>query len=159
VRRKDYFSARKWFTLAAKQGNGYAAYMLFVLLSPTEQGKPYDVLGDFGEVGKREANAKAALKWLKKSAELGSPGGQMALGISYQKGEIVSKDKVRALMWFLVAAQNENQMITGGYFHKTHSMNLAWFLTDSKKEKLSNSKIKKAKKMAQKCIQKDWVGC
>lgn len=71
---------------------------------------------------------------VKKSAEIGQPEAQAVLGLEYLKGETVSKDKVRALMWFLVAASNDGPTILGGF--KKRVEGIAWTLTDSNKEKL-----------------------
>ena len=57
----------------------------------------------------------------------------------------------------LVAASNDGPTILGGF--KKRVEGIAWTLTDSNKEKLSASKIKKAKKLAERCTRKNYKGC
>jgi hypothetical protein len=57
----------------------------------------------------------------------------------------------------LVAASNDGPTILGGF--KKRVEGIAWTLTDSNKEKLSASKIKEAKKMAERCTRKNYKGC
>ena len=54
-------------------------------------------------------DAAEAVKWYRKAAEQEESSAQYSLGLSYANGEGVAKDPVRALMWFMNAAESGNE--------------------------------------------------
>ncbi len=87
---KDTAQALKWFRAAAEHGNAegqfYAGSMLFM-----GAGVPHD--------------SSEGLKWLQSSANQGNSDAQVLLGLIYfQGGGGVTRDVVKADMWFHLAA-------------------------------------------------------
>ncbi len=67
----------------------------------------------FAEIAERPQNDTEALKWLRLAADQGDALAQCNLGIMYAEGWGVSKDLVRALMWFnLSAAEGDHDAAT-----------------------------------------------
>ena len=47
------------------------------------------------------------MKWYRKAAEQGNAGGQLNLGLCYEKGEGVKPDKTEAIKWLRKAAEQD----------------------------------------------------
>jgi TPR repeat protein len=90
----DYATAYKELKPLADQGNVEAQCML---------GRMYE----FGGHGVRKDHAQA-LKWFRKAAEQGDPGGQYDMGMVFTAGHGVPQDYVQAYMWFNLAALQGN---------------------------------------------------
>jgi hypothetical protein len=92
---KNYVEGAKWFTLASKQGNGWASFWMG-LISESSDG---------GEL----ANHVEAVKWFKLAASQGYYSALSALGMKYRWGDGVTQDYVKAHMWLnLAAARDES---------------------------------------------------
>lgn len=92
---KDIQQAVELFTLAAEQGNSFAAFALGKLYLSGDAGLPID--------------PPSALKWLTFSAELGNQFAQYRLGKLLLQGEEVPKDTEAAIRWLTAAAEQGNQ--------------------------------------------------
>lgn len=97
--RQDYAEARRWFILAAKQGNGDSCNKLGVMYR-----NGYGVTAD----------PERAILWFGMGAGLGDQYAQLNLANSYMNGEWVSRDYVRAARLFEQAAVRGN--VTAQYF-------------------------------------------
>ena len=79
----DLDSAKKWYALAAEQGNEIAQYKL----------------GSLMEFGKNP-NTKQAAYWYKEAAERGHGYAQYKLGLCYETGSGVEQDISQAAYWY-----------------------------------------------------------
>lgn len=91
--KKDYEEAARWFTLAAKQGNGDACNKLGVVYR-----NGYGVRPD----------PERAILWFAMGANLGDPFAQFNLANSYLHGEWVARNFREAARWHQQAAQRGN---------------------------------------------------
>jgi hypothetical protein len=80
---------RKWFQLAAEQGNRDATFFL-------------------GYNAYKNGNFVEALKWLKLTAEQGDVKAQHLVGIIYVEGKGVDRDIEEGLIWLGMAADNDH---------------------------------------------------
>jgi hypothetical protein len=132
--KKNISTAIKWLTLGAKQQDPES---MMYLAGVYCGGKVIDPSIDL--------NA-ACLKWIKNAAAAGVPKLQFGLGMEYHEGKRLSNNKSKALMWFLVANQNKNER-----FYQPRGVET---MIRKYSESAPPSLIKKAKKMAEKCIRK-----
>lgn len=91
LHKKDYFSAIKWYSQSAVDGNPEAQYSLATLLF---EGNDYGLI----------PNKEKALEWYRKSAESGNIKAQFTLGKILFKGEN-SESKEEGLYWITKAAE------------------------------------------------------
>lgn len=92
--KQDVNAARKWFGLAAEQGNADAQYNI---------GAMYD---DFGF--RLEKDYAESVKWYRLAAEQGHAMAQHSLGVKYKCGEGVEQNTAEALKLLLLAAGQGN---------------------------------------------------
>jgi TPR repeat protein len=86
---KDIQEAKYWFQLSAAQGSDRGQFFL---------GMQFD----------GEQNYQEAIKWYRLAAAQGNSGAQVMIGVKYFTGYGVTRDYVRAMMWFLVAGNTAN---------------------------------------------------
>jgi Sel1 repeat len=91
--RRNIVEARKWFRLAADQGDSGAQAMLGSMYINGE-GVP--------------KNYAEAMKWYRLSADQGDATGQLELGIMYHNGQGVPPNDVEAAKWLRLAAAQGN---------------------------------------------------
>lgn len=72
-----------------------------------------------GELG-LTADPKAAITWLRKAAEHGSPKAQNLLGIAYEKGADIEQSEEEALVWYTRAASGGNADAQGNVGRMHH---------------------------------------
>lgn len=128
---KNALLAAAWFTKAAEQDSGPAAYALGVLLLSGGEGLAKDVpsalnwLRRSAEDGNQYAQYRLgrlllqgedvpreieeAVRWLTASAERGNQYAQHALGKLYLMGKEVPRDREDAVRWFTLSAAQENE--------------------------------------------------
>lgn len=94
----DYIRAVKWYRRAAEQGHVLAQKDLGYLYYH-HRGYPKRVI---------ERNYQTAFKWLLLAAEQGELNSQFYMGTMYEKGQGITKDYVRALMWYSIAESNDD---------------------------------------------------
>jgi uncharacterized protein len=123
--KQDTAEARRWYEMAAKQGNIDARFWL-VGLDYTTGKKPslsraeYLALAQAGHLGGMNVYANfcaqgeggpkdlaAAMQWWKKTAEAGSAEGAFNLGIMFLDGEGVPVNKTEAVAWLRRAANKD----------------------------------------------------
>lgn len=121
---KDSQEAKYWFQLSAAQGSDRGQLFL---------GLMYDEAKEYEE----------AIKWYRLAAAQGNGGAQVMLGNNYLFGYGVTRDYVKAMMWFTVAndAPKAKQM--------------SQFVNNS----LSPSERTEALKMALKCLESIYKNC
>jgi TPR repeat protein len=116
--------AMKWYRKAAQQGD-LPAQISLGLIYGTGRGVPQ--------------NYYQAVKWFGLAAEQGDALAQYNLGLIYASGyDVVAKDDVQALVWFILAAQGGNKEA-----RKNHEAFAA---------RMSPEQVEKAEKFAQ-----DWI--
>jgi tetratricopeptide (TPR) repeat protein len=86
---KDLNEAKKWFKMAAEQGEVQAQYRLGVLLKTVED---------------KNQDTVSARKWLRLASEQGFADAQFHLGCMYEKAQGGQKDLNEARKWFQKAA-------------------------------------------------------
>ncbi len=86
-----------------------------------------------------------ALKEFKPLAEQGHADAQNNLGVMYANGFGATQDFARAYMWWNIAASKGNELAVLG-------------LTAVQKD-MSPSQIKKAQKLTNECVAKNYKGC
>ena len=131
---KDYTQAAEWYRKAAEQGDADALFRLGILYEEgkgVEQNKKkfLDFLLKAAKKGSREAQSrvglrlklryeretgdlrdyKEAARWYRKAAEQGEYAALWQLGLIYDKGEIVKKDKVLAGALLLMSYARGNE--------------------------------------------------
>ncbi len=101
---KDYAKAKKWFEMAAEQGNAEAYLSIGWMYD-----KGLGVSQDLAE----------AIKWYRKAAEQGNVLAQNNLGVMFRIGKGVPKDYTEALKWFRKSADQGNDigMTNVGYMY------------------------------------------
>jgi TPR repeat protein len=129
---KDYKTAVKWYTLAAKQGNAESQYNLGLMYQ-----KGLSVPQD----------NETALEWYTLAAKQGYARAQLNLGLMYAKGEgvpqgdDVSQDDENALKWWKLAAKQGNadaQYILGTLYDngqgvsQDYEIALKWYILAAK---------------------------
>jgi hypothetical protein len=85
------------------------------------------------------------LERYKKEVESGNSNSQFNLGLFYQYGQIVEKDKARAYMWFHFAEKNGHQ----------HSRNIK----DTLRNEMTNAEKENSQKMITECIKNLYKNC
>ena len=93
----------------------------------------------------RTTCSKIALMWYKRSAEQGYAYAQSALGRMYEKGQAVSKDYIRAYMWFSIAASLWDTD--------------ARLMLNRVAKKMSRTQTEIAQRLARECETKVYKGC
>lgn len=91
--KQDYGEARRWFTLAAKQGNGDSCNKLGVM---------------YRNGNGVRADPERAILWFSMGANLGDQFAQYNLGNSYLHGEWVARDFKQAARWHEASALRGN---------------------------------------------------
>ena len=127
---KDYKTAVKWHTLAAKQNNAFSQNQLGGMYKKG-LGVPQ--------------NHKTAAVWYRAAAEQGYAAGQVNLGIMYFIGAGVQEDYVIANMWGTLAASKEDEMGAR--------------LKSDVEQFMTPSQIEKSQDLARECIRKKYKGC
>jgi len=128
---KNLKEAKKWYQLAAQQGNSFAIDRLKSLSGNFADGWEAYNRGDYAialaewqplaEQGNADAqnwlgfmyqngrgvaqDDKEAVKWYRKAAEQGHAYGQSNLGVMYANGSGVAKDDKEAVKWYRMAAE------------------------------------------------------
>ena len=128
---QDDKEAVRWFTLAAEQGSANAQNNLGLMYS-NGQGVEQDY--------------KQAVRWYTRAAEQGVADAQNDLGYMYGNGLGLPQDNVRAHMWYNIAVSNGEKKF-------------ALKNRDIVAEKMTELEIKKAQKMAQDCVAKNYKKC
>ena len=101
--RGDFAAALKLFQPLAEQGDARAEYYLGAIFDPLEEihFEGRGVAPDF----------KEALKWYRRSADQDNAAAQLCLGDMYHTGQGVTRDEVRAYMWWDLAASTSIEKI------------------------------------------------
>ncbi len=129
---QDYKAAFKWFSKAAEQG--------FTEKEITEAlGGLEEALGEFS----MSQDFKAAVQWFSELTQQGQAEAQLNLGSMYENGKGVPQDKIRAHMWFNLAASNgagagARDRVAAG---------------------MTPAEIKKAQSLASDCLAKNYQDC
>ena len=85
---------RRWYRLAADQGDAIAQYNLGFMYGKG-RGVPQD--------------DKAAIRWYRLAADQGIASAQFNLGVMYATGEGVPQEYKKAHMWYNISAANGNE--------------------------------------------------
>jgi TPR repeat protein len=88
----DAPTALRWYTEAADAGHRVAAYRVGVLRRDGAPGLPRD--------------ETAAFRWFERSAQLGEPDAELALGDAYFRGKGVRQNKTEGVVWYRTAADH-----------------------------------------------------
>ena len=128
--RKDYVMAAKLMRVAADQGDALAQYNLGLMYA-NGQGVTQDY--------------KEAVKWFRLAADQGHAKAQGNLGAMYGNAQGVRQDYVRAHMWLNISASSGNADAEAN--------------RDNVAKRMSQTQIKKAQEMAQRCQSSNFKNC
>lgn len=171
----NYKVAMHWFKLAADQGYKKAYYYVgAIYLSDlsgerrTEEGVRWLKLADrhgdihasiqlgyeYRGLGSFYNNVEyglEAVRWFKRTADLGNTIGYYYIAEMYQYGEGVPKDVVRAFMWYDIV----------NHFHVdgSKSRNVFRFQQEELAKSMSARQIAEAKKLVQECVTRNIKDC
>lgn len=124
---KDKLEAEKWYRMAEKEGNGYAAYKLGkiyydkkdypnseqqFLKCENESIKPYSdyYLGKmYLDKDGKLFNPEKGIEYMERSAEAGNNTASFIIGITYLKGKVVKEDRTLGRQWIERAANEGNE--------------------------------------------------
>jgi DNA polymerase III epsilon subunit len=148
----DLRETRRWFTMAAEEGDAEAQYRLGHLvggagfdpsiafswiLKAAEQGHPqaqYQIGWRYAQGVGVDANQELAARWYREAAEQDNPSGQNNLGCCYANGTGVEKDLELAQAWFQRAASQSHAQ---GMYNFGLAYLYGWGTAVSKDEALS----------------------
>lgn len=120
---KDKLEAEKWYRMAEKEGNGYAAYKLGKLkiddgnireavehLSMADNKYAWYKLGKI-YLNENEVmfNPEKGIMYMEKSAEEGNSFAQYQIGKIYNDGKYIERDEEKSMYWFGRASEQNNE--------------------------------------------------
>lgn len=120
---KDKLEAEKWYRMAEKEGNGYAAYKLGKLkidggnireavehLSMADNKYAWHKLGKiYLNENEEMFNPEKGIMYMEKSAEEGNSFAQYQIGKIYNDGKYIERDEEKSMYWFGRASEQNNE--------------------------------------------------
>ena len=120
---KDKLEAEKWYRMAEKEGNGYAAYKLGKLkiddgnireavehLSMADNKYAWYKLGKiYLNENEEMFNPEKGIMYMEKSAEEGNSFAQYQIGKIYNNGKYIERDEEKSMYWFGRASEQNNE--------------------------------------------------
>lgn len=120
---KDKLEAEKWYRMAEKEGNGYAAYKLGKLkidggnireavehLSMADNKYAWYKLGKiYLNENEEMFNPEKGIMYMEKSAEEGNSFAQYQIGKIYNDGKYIERDEEKSMYWFDRASEQNNE--------------------------------------------------
>ena len=120
---KDKLEAEKWYRMAEKEGNGYAAYKLGKL--KVEEGNIKEAMVHLVKADNKYAwyrlgkiylnenedffNPERGIEYMEKAAEEGNSFAQYQVGKMYNYGVIVARNEAKAIYWLDRASKQNNE--------------------------------------------------
>lgn len=120
---KDKLKAERWYRMAEKEGNGYAAYKLGKLkidggnireavehLSMADNKYAWYKLGKiYLNENEEMFNPEKGIMYMEKSAEEGNSFAQYQIGKIYNDGKYIERDEEKSMYWFGRASEQNNE--------------------------------------------------